>query len=576
MCLALLGATATTNTTTTNTTYQIKAILANYHVITVPEGDEKVNPGKYLSLNGFLKYYLDLIGMEEGEETVRGDLDGFGYRPDLTKRNLGEGGGDFLVDFLRGIGSDAASAVKQNKVVLQLNALGDFLFGSFEFYERLIVGLSGSVSSSLVMRIVASISATSSDVSWKRLVVETHKTLENLFQSGQEHAVALELCGDILVTVASSSGVKAFESIFGGIGSGQNNFGLLKIAKELATHPQKNQMNGDAGITMCIGVMQRLYVVDGVKVWLNEEERHGEWNWIKRYVEGEGGGGGGGGGGEGGSGIENENTPASYSVETIGLTKILDSDLVGFDPNQNKLNESNPYLLQFVNIHTTDDLGFLSQIPLDVDEPENNKIIVYNADFDAEGEYTYTGRSDCAGGIWRKLGTKLCIYVCTLDDAENTMRWYLSATFVEGDIPGTQRDTDLYYNQIVLGGKRFYFPSEEGWECEREVGGGNGIGNGNGAKIPILRFQRNRISICRGEEGARRGSLLMNHSNDFESNYADSDIPEAIVVGVGEMDNTCNNNNNSNMLTGNSVDSAYDDSDEFEDDVAPHPDSMRR
>ena len=76
----------------------------------------------------------------------------------------------------------------------------------------------------------------------------------------------------------------------------------------------------------------------------------------------------------------------------------------------------------------------------------------------------------------------------------------------------------------------------------------------------------------------------MNHSNDFESNYADSDIPEAIVVGVGEMDNdnTCNNNNNnnnnnnSNMLTGNSVDSAYDDSDEFEDDVAPHPDSMRR
>ena len=72
----------------------------------------------------------------------------------------------------------------------------------------------------------------------------------------------------------------------------------------------------------------------------------------------------------------------------------------------------------------------------------------------------------------------------------------------------------------------------------------------------------------------------MNHSNDFESNYADSDIPEAIVVGVGEMDNdnTCNNNNNnnSNMLTGNSVDSAYDDSDEFEDDVAPHPDLMRR
>ena len=133
------------------------------------------------------------------------------------------------------------------------------------------------------------------------------------------------------------------------------------------------------------------------------------------------------------------------------MTKVTDEFMVGYVPpleygaNATQVIQLSAYLEQFVNAHCdATELGEGdSELEMNVDEPENNKVIVEGTrDAEINGEYIFAGRSETGAGIFKKIGTNFACYECSLDDKDNTRRWYISKTEVSESESESESDSE--------------------------------------------------------------------------------------------------------------------------------------
>jgi hypothetical protein len=404
----------------------VSTILNKYDTVVESDGE------KCLTLEGFLRYHKETV--LTNEEQLRNDLNTFGFRRDLSKREE---------VFVKGDGS----GLKLSVGILEAAALDTGGKSGGDFGELTEVGLMELQLWATCFRcdegLAASVLAACFVGNPKGVGTLINNILVGLFDSiGQWNFTQTAVVYGKILTVLACIPDDFQEERLAVILQSKHEIkgvavGLIPMAREFAMNNSRyaNQtVHGDSKgpAYTYIDIIKRMRESQKVKDFMADEGRIAAWKWMEQWLtadirEGEGRG-------AGITGVEGgNNTFDSDSDEDIG-----------------------PVLVEGAGVEAVN------------------------------GRYGFSGIFDKVGK-WTKEGTDMngtiCLYRCKLND--DSRRWYISVV-PRGRSPGTKDDEDYYQNYMTRGAGHGLLPPVNDWVPVLKH---NGLGVAPGPTVVLAEAQ---------------------------------------------------------------------------------------
>ena len=478
-------------------TYQITSILNKYETVNDSRGD------KCLTLRGFLKYHRDTA--INSEDQIRNDLNTFGYRRDLTRRDAVqvkaiEGSSRLVVNV--GIAEAAALDVGSAELFQQssLGDLDEIVLNEPLFWKQCFNIDQGLAASCLACAFVGRVST---DL--------TNKLLSGLLQSlGQWNFTdEARICGIMLCVLANIRDdfqKMRLETICQSkVEVKGTEVGLFMAAREFAMNPSKYQLvrGEQTPAYTYLNFIKRLRESKAVVDWMGEDDRPASWKWMEKWLK------------------EGRSTSTSASTSTSSTSSSSSNN----NNNNNNKNSNDDDDDENDDYDDDDDDNGNSSSGNHKNNNNNGDRVsgsrpisgsasgnAINEDFDSDGledlgvvevsgagveglngRYGFSGFHDKVGKWTMEASINghtctSCVFRCELED--RSRRWFISI-IPRGRDPGTKDDRDYYtcnYN-----GEGFYAPVQ-GWLPITEEGG---IGAEPG---PLVRRVREAVSLMNLED----------------------------------------------------------------------------
>eukprot|EP00594_Rhizosolenia_setigera_P017554 CAMPEP_0178974318 /NCGR_PEP_ID=MMETSP0789-20121207/22383_1 /TAXON_ID=3005 /ORGANISM="Rhizosolenia setigera, Strain CCMP 1694" /LENGTH=2735 /DNA_ID=CAMNT_0020662625 /DNA_START=1162 /DNA_END=9369 /DNA_ORIENTATION=- len=400
---------------------KISSILNKYH--TTSSGDRGAIK-KNLSLSGFLSYYLDTAQTTESQ--IRADLNTFGFRLDLSRRDGSHEGVEMV--------TRDVSSMSKGKDFLDIGFYATVGLSSFHIH---------SLACNSCEPLAESLLATAAyGKEMNKLLVDALKAL-CMAPTGWAGTEICNVCLMIFKVLVSIPDERQMDRIRILMQCREKypphvdiGVGLLVAAKEFSSTRLPQHYSVDfhysVAVERYIGVVKELLKVHKVDEWMSKNREL--WEWMDHWFR-----------------------PESMSHQRSDLSGRRDGAV---HPPSGPMNHYHPEseIGPVLNESESEDSRLDQVLVRHAGEQSANGIYAWSESFDNVGKY-------CHDGHWNGQTNTFSLFRCKLSD--NTRRWYISIV-PPNHLPGTTKDTDFYFAPAT--GEKNEVPPLSGWVTAKGQG----------------------------------------------------------------------------------------------------------